>query len=178
MADDIAVSPPRTKKFGRINTLKLPMSEVKVLARRPSIFSLVASGGVPGELTSLVWKLFGQDRVSLSTVLEESSPEVKNFSELVEKMVPHILTSVKIGDVSDCEEDDQGILRGTLALIDLPDIDKNHIFLYGIGVLRALDERAEVVAADLEAFRDGAKRDNAGPVGEAVRTEAVEPSGV
>jgi hypothetical protein len=164
MASDIEVTtPPRRKKFGGLNTLLLPMSKVKVLVRRPSMFSLVASGGLPGELTSLVWRLFGNDgTVTLGTMLEEGSPEVKNFSMLVEKLLPHVLVSVKVADESDCEEDDQGVLRGNIALIDIPDIDKNHIFLYAVGVLKGRDEIGEVVAADLEAFRDRAARGDAG----------------
>ena len=177
MANDIAVSPPRKKKFGALNTLILPMSKAKVLVRRPSMFSLVKSGGLPGELTSLVWKLFGDSNgVSLASVLEEPGPEVEKFAILVEKFIPHVLVSVTVGDVTDAEEDEQGVTRGTIAMIDIPDIDKNHLFLYGVGVLKGLDEIGEVVAADLEAFRARAARTDGGPSGEEVRAEA-QPTG-
>lgn len=178
MADDIAVSPPRKKKFGSVNTVILPMSRAKVLVRRPSMFSLVKSGGLPAELTSLVWRLFGDTNgVSLASVLEETGPEAEKFAVLVEKFIPHVLVSLTIGDVSDAEEDEQGITRGTVALIDIHDIDKNHLFLYGVGVLKGLDEIGEVVAKDLEAFRGKSPRPDDGPGGEEVRAEAQQPSG-
>jgi hypothetical protein len=139
------------------------------------MFSLVAAGGLPGELTSLVWKLFGAEGQSLNTVLQDGQ-DAKNFALLVEKFIPAVLVSVKVGAESDCDVDDAGILRGQLALLDIADIDKNQIFLYGIGVIRG-DEEAEVVARDLDSFRPEPARPDAGSGSAAVQPAAVPAGG-
>lgn len=175
MAETDTLPPTKKKRFGATNTLLLPISGDKVTVRRPSMFSLVASGGLPGELTTLVWKLFGEKKLTLATVLEDGQ-DVKNFALLVEKFLPHVLVDPKIADVSDCEVNGDGLLSGAIALMDISDIDKNHLFLYGVGVLRGIDE-PEVIAADLATFREESERNNDGHDGTTVRTKTKRTRG-
>lgn len=175
----IPVAPINTKKrsrFGRVHVLRLPISGERVRVRRPSTFSLVAAGVLPAELTTLVWKLFGSGQ-KVTDMLEETK-NLFDYTKLVEQMLPHVLVEPQVGAESDCEPGEDGVLRGTVALIDLPDLDKNHIFMYGVGAVRSEDESQpqEVVAADLAPFPGEPARGDAGPGGEAVRA-AAEPAG-
>ncbi len=170
----------KRSRFGRTHTLRLPISGERVRVRRPSTFSLVAAGTLPAELTTLVWKLFGSGK-QVTEMLEEAK-NLTDYTKLVERMVPHVLVDPVVTDVSDCEPDAEGVLTGTVALVDLPDLDKNHLFMYGVGAVRAEEEiqeeagTREVVAADLATFPGEPAPGDAGPGGEAVRA-AAEPAG-
>jgi len=164
--------------------LHLPIMGLKVTVRRPSMFSLVAAGGLPGELTSLVWKIFGGKESSLASILEQGQ-EIKNFATLIEKFIPAVLVDPviyepKIGEEAPKPEIVNGELHGTISALDIPDIDKNHMFLFGMGVIKCLEEqeaiREGVVADDLSTFRDEQPRADAGPAGSAVQP-AAEPVG-
>lgn len=177
MAEERSSKPLRTIGVG---TLHLPIMGVKVKVRRPSVFSLVASGGLPGELTSIIWKIFGGKENSLGSILQEGK-QVTDFSRLVEKFFPHVLVDVKVTGESNCFVDPDGYLNGTINALDIPDVDKNHLFLYGVGITRGLDEQEriaeEVVAADLETFRGEPTRPDAGSGSDEVQPATVEPSG-
>ncbi len=174
------VQPARVAKrsrFGRVHVLRLPISGERVRARRPSTFSLVAAGTLPAELTTLVWKLFGSGK-QVTELLEEAK-NLTDYTKLVERMLPHVLVDPRVADESDCEPGADGVLTGTVALVDLPDLDKNHLFMFGVGAVRAEDEiqdQSEVVAADLATFPGEPAPGDAGPGGEAVRA-AAEPAG-
>jgi hypothetical protein len=165
--------------------LHLPIMGLKVTVRRPSMYSLVAAGGLPGELTSLVWKIFGGKESSLADILEQGQ-EVKNFAMLVEKFIPAVLVDPvvyepKIGEARPEQRVVDGELHGTISALDIPDIDKNHLFLFGIGVIKCLEEqeaiREGVVADDLSTFRDEQPRADSGSAGAALQPAAEPASG-
>jgi hypothetical protein len=171
-------SVPRKKKFGVTHILTLPISQEKVRVRRPSTFSLVAAGGLPADLTALVWRLFGDKDKNLNSVMEQGD-ELKTYSQLVEKLVPYILVQPTVAAESNCDEvDEEGVMVGSIALMDIPDLDKNHIFMYGVGAVRASEEQEGVVAEDLKTFPAEPTRPDTGSGGEEVRTAAVADGGV
>jgi hypothetical protein len=169
-------TPPRKTKIGSTYVLTLPISGEKVRVRRPSTFSLVAAGALPAELTTLVWKLFGDRKKSMADVMMDAE-QLSTYTQLVERFVPHVLVSPKIGDTTELEHDKDGVLTGMVALVDLADLDKNNLFMFGIGAVHADEEVAEVVAADLATFRAKQPRTDAGPGGKAVRPAAKPVSG-
>ncbi len=165
----------RQPRIGQTHPLTLPASREIVEVRRPSTFTLIVSGGLPAELSALVWKLFGT-KMQLVDVME-TGKELKDFAMLIEKFVPFVLVDPVIGETTTCTIGEDGRLHGALRLDDLPDLDKNHLFLFGVGVLKGDDERDEVVAADLATFRAGAARGDAGSGGEALREAPVGAAG-
>lgn len=163
----------RAPRIGQTRPLTLPASQETVEVCRPSTFTLIVSGGLPAELSALVWKLFGT-KMQLADVME-TGKELKDFALLIEKFIPFVLVDPVIGEVTACVVGEDGRLHGTLRLADLPDLDKNHLFLYGVGVLKGDDE--EVVAADLVSFPGESPRGDAGPGGEALRNAPLGAGG-
>lgn len=190
-------------QLGRQHTLTLSNGE-KVRVRRPSSFHLIASGGIPAELTSVVWKLFGET-TRLSKIMEQGEG-LKEYTGLLGKYIPHVVLSPRIvtdkvdsktGEVipvpTECEVGEDGILIGILNIADIPDLDQNDIFLYGIGIGRGDEEQppspgtplAEQptelsppeVAAALTTFRDGAPGPVPGDGGAEVRPAPIGASG-
>lgn len=168
--------PRRVRPFGKVHPLTLPSGN-KVKARRAPSFSLVASGGLPAELTSFVWKLFG-GKAQFDEIMENTNG-LKDYTMLLARYLPYVLVSPRLVNgeaATTCEPDAEGILRGDLNLADVPDLDQNHLFLFGIGVQPADDEpqeEKEAEAAGLRTFPGEPAGAGAGPSGETVRDEAV-----
>lgn len=164
MAESNGKPPTRAAKFGTKHTLILPQSLETVEVRRPSTYTLVAAGHLPAELSTLVWKLYGREMDIQAATNEAKS--LKEYAALVDALLPQILRGITIIDpkaepdaVTDVNVGEDGIARGRLRLVDMLDLDKNTIFLYGVGVLASEEEMAErktqgVVAPDLSTFRD------------------------
>ena len=182
--------------LGGVHTLTLP-SKYKVYVRRPSAFTLIKSGGFPAELASSVWGLFTK-KLDMDTFATDPSA-MQKYAELIEKFWPFVLVKLQvIPDDQDVENGPDAIdcIVGTCHAGDLDDLDKQELFLYGIGLAKhdagsaqiastqepptttpePKPEEAEV--ADLSSFRDGAARDDDRPRREPVRTATVEPAGI
>jgi hypothetical protein len=183
--------------YGRQLTLTLP-SGIKVRARRPSIMTLVASGGFPSELTVEVWKLIKKDALDPDKIGDDAE-SIKSWTSLVDAYIPHVLINPSIvcdvldkdGNVverrdTELTEDEQGLVHGQVNIRDITDMDKNVVFLFGNNICASDEELAEgrrgvggaALAKALLEFRKDPARGDAGPGGEAVRPEAEQPVGV
>lgn len=172
-------APLKRSTFGQQHTLTLSNGE-KVRVRRPSTFYLVAVGALPSELTTTVWKLFSEDgaRDKLGEIMEKGNG-LRDYTGLVTRFIPHVVmppTRVVQDTVddkgvvtrvpTDCIVGPDGVLSGILNVVDLPDLDQNTIFFFGIGVGKSDEEQAAGASSDpavevgpgLEQFRDGAAR--------------------
>jgi hypothetical protein len=171
------------KRYFAPMPVRLPVSGYNVLVRRISNFTLLASGGFPSDLTSLVWRLSqSEGENALDSALREDNTALSRVAALVDKIVPHALVSPKVGpETRDLtladykvtgfdEEESVKILSGVIALVDLQDLDKNAIFLYAQGMMGG-------PVTDLAPFREDGQRPVAGPSGETVQANAVEPAG-
>lgn len=154
--------------------LTLPHSKWRVLARRPSLITLVASGALPIELTSAVWKMASEGKEP-----DENSPQgLRQMAELMESFLPHVLVSPSVGPMTSMDEAESGgPLRGTLALIDLHDLDKRYLFYFGQGTISGdLAEREESREREdvaLARFREGSGRADARSDGQALQSAPV-----
>lgn len=164
--------------YGRPHSVILP-SGVKVLARRPSIMSLIASGGFPDELTALVWRM-GQEK-TVASELSQTPEGIRQLATMIEAFLPYVLMSPKVGPVTATELGDDGVLTGTIERMDIDDGDKNWLFLFGQGVILTQEERQAapktLTAADLGRFRTELQSSQLGQSGEAVQSTAVEVGG-
>ncbi len=174
--------------YGRRLTLSLP-SGIKVKARRPSVLSLIASGGFPSELTLEVWKLVKKDLLDPDKIANDVE-SVMAWAKMIDAYVPHVLINPVLVTGADedtvlVQADDSELVTGKVNIRDITDIDKQTLFLFGQGVVPADEELAErgfggrvaELAATLKEFRGGAARDEAGRGVEEVRAEAVSAPG-
>jgi len=164
--------------YGRPHLVTLP-SGIKMLARRPSIVSLISSDGFPDELTTLVWRM-GEEKNVVSELMR-TKEGIRQLASMMEAYLPFILISPKITSETATEVGPDGVLTGTIASMDLVDEDKNWLFLFGQGLILTPEERQvgpTVAAADLARFREGLKSDVPGQSGAAVQSAAVDASGV
>ena len=172
---------PTPPPFGRSTVLMLP-SGVRVRARRPSIISLIASGGFPTELTGMVWKLANRD-ASVEDLVQNADDLIR-MTQLINAYILNVLVSPKLSMseetalVAPPEEQPQMPWAGVVNLADMEDVDKQFLFLYGQGLLSSEVLQGATGARSLETFRDGAVRVGSGSDGEAVRTETIEPDRV
>src|SRR5712691_6864358 len=171
----------KPSNYGKIHTLTLP-SGYKILARRPSVLSLISSGGFPSQMTQEVWKLIEKEKITVESVTE--SPEaIQQWAIMLNAYLPHVAVDPKIqpGVPTNIVEDDNKMLHGVLAVEDVQDLDKQFIFLFGNGVAASDEELAEKLkeaeAAGLTRFPVGSERVDGGRGSKEVRTEAVEASG-
>ncbi len=179
MAEPEEAPQSKSSKYGRIvQTVSLP-SGVKMRARRPSVLSLIASGGFPSELTLEIWKLASREGDISKNA--ESLDSLKSWAALLEAYIPYVLVTPQIGLVTDVKEDDQGVLIGTIVIGDLQDMDKQVLFLFGNGLVPSDEEIAdgkkEVSAKSLASFRDGEQGADAGSSSEAVQPAPVVAGG-
>lgn len=175
-----APAPSPLIRYGRLHTLTLP-SGAKVRARRPSTMTLVTSGIFPSELATAVWAMQRDGFAKLNTTTDPG--EYKRFAEVVDGFIPHVLVEPKIGEATELTLNADGCLTGFVELSQMPDEDKTHLFFFGQGLFRGDEEmgeekaRMEVLANDLQPFRDGTARPDPGPGGEALQPAAVESGG-
>jgi len=166
--------------YAAAQTLTLPSGK-KVLVRRPSVTSLLASGGFPTGLTSAALKILVEKRLEKPTAQEEAEdPEsVQKWAAMLDSFLPRVLVQPKVGPQTDIAEDETGLLSGTIAVTDILDFDKQVIFYFGTGLYRSDEEieaskAKEATVETLKPFPGGAERVDAGPGSEAVRAETVE----
>ncbi len=174
-----------TYTFGLLHTLTLP-SGAKVKAKRPSILTLIKDGGFPSELTIAVWRMMKRE-MDLDA-LGKDPDAFKQWAALIDAVTASVLVSPAVGEKTDLTADEAGVLCGTVLIGDIPDLDKQFIFLFGNAVYRSdeeqLTEKAKAAqggqedqatprVADLQPFREDAPGGNAGHGGAAIRTEAV-----
>lgn len=158
--------------------LTLP-STLRVHARRPSLMSLISAGGFPTELTGLVWQLASNE---ISPAQMVASPEeLVRTCRLIDAFLAHVLVSPVVQDDADTEitppSTDDEPATGHVRTADLPDTDKQYLFLYGTGMLRATPVAGAMEARTLETFRDESVRADAGSSGPAVQPASEPDSG-
>ena len=158
--------------FGTPETLVLPFSKAKVKVRQPSIVSILAAGGFPNELTTLVWSMYQQTFDPEQMVHDPES--LKQMAVLVDTFVPYVLVQPKVITSGDTQlaVDPEGYTVGVVSIYDLPDLDKQFLFLYAQGLRRADGSQAE--EAKLSNFRDESEGTAAAPGSGDVRAEAVD----
>jgi hypothetical protein len=171
--------------FQSQHTVVLPVSGARVRVRRPSLMTMVTVSGLPTELTSLAMKVANGQRVLESG--DEPDIIKANFAA-IEAYIPFVLVDLKVTkdgptDVHlENHTTDGAIWVGTVNLADLPDIDKQYLFMYGRHLVSPnepdteadIEPAKEATPEEIGQFRDGAAGDDAGSSGEAVRAEAVE----
>lgn len=176
-------------RFGKSQPHRVTLpSGYKALAQRPSTFSLIASGGFPSELSSLVWTLFNAEKKPSELLADSES--LKKYALMLETFTPHVLVSpeiIKTG-TSDCKIDEDGIMRGTLLISEVPDADKQWLVFFGMGIHKSDDEieaaakevgermakgSEEATVEDLKPFRDEPARDDAGQPREEIREATI-----
>jgi hypothetical protein len=153
----------------------LPQSKLRVRVRRPSLVTLIASGAFPAELASIVWKMYEK-----TDETPNDDPEsIQRMARLMEEFIPHVLVTPRIGSVTQLQDDVDGVAQGTIASIDLGDLDKRWLFFYGQGLVEqdGSETTPEVSAASLDSFPEEPARADARPAREPVRAEAVESGG-
>lgn len=184
-------SPIGSVLYGSVLTLKLLSGYDResrggpprlVSARRPSLLTLVTSGAFPSELGTAVWKMAKQGWPVVNSA-DPAPADFQRFAEVIEALLPHVLVDPKIGEVTALSENSAGRLTGFIELANLSDADKQHLFYFAQGVIRAEEEivdakRQEVTARTLEPFRDGQVGADGGPGGAAVQPAAVDAGGV
>lgn len=170
--------------WGRLHTVTLP-SGMKVGARRISLMSLLWAGGFPTELTSVVWSMFNQG-VDVKQLSQEPDG-LRRMVGIIEAVVPHVLVQPKVltpqevegGKTTTLEVGADGVQHGAVALGDIPDVDKQWLFLFGQALIRTDEERDDRAGAPAGpgGFRAERVRADAGPGGAAVRPAAVADPG-
>ncbi len=134
--------------FGRVHTLTLPTG-VKVRARRPSITSLVRSGGFPVDLASYAFRLFSEPG-GTAAIRGEDPAGLQRFADMIEQYLPYVLVSPKVATgenpASQVETGPDGWEVGTVALGDIQDDDKMKLVMFGVGAAYS-DEEARVEQA-------------------------------
>jgi hypothetical protein len=135
--------------LGGTKVLELPHLKQKVLARQPSLVTLIASGGFPSELAAVVWKMY--ERGDNGEQMTSTPDGIRQMANLIEAYVPHVLVKPQVGAVTHVTVDGDGVLDGTIAMIDLPDLDKRYLFFYGQRLLAPIEQTvsAPVERADL-----------------------------
>jgi hypothetical protein len=165
--------------YGKSHVLTLP-SGVKVRARRPSLLSLIYSGGFPTELTATVWQLYAK-QINAEEVAQKEPEGLLRLAGLIEQYIPHVLISPRVGPMTKLDEGPEGVLTGTVALLDILDLDKQYLFLFGQRLILAPEERQagaeQTAAADLAEFRQRAESGDAGSSGAAVQPATVAGAG-
>ncbi len=167
----------KPSNYGKTSIITLP-SGYKIKARRPSVLSLISSGGFPAALTNDMWKLIEKEKID-SKAITESPEMIKQWAGMLDAYIQYVAVDPKIvaeGETSLTEDDDK-TLHGRINIQDVEDFDKQYLFLFGNDVAPSDDEvnakRKEAEAAGLAKFPDGSARVEGGRSSEAVRTETV-----
>jgi hypothetical protein len=102
---------------------------------------------------------------------------MKSLMEIVEQIVPLFLVNLTVGDATETELDADGCLTGTVNMADIPDLDKQYIYMYGRYLLEPEEKKKEqVTTKELDTFRDEPGRGDAGPGGAPIRAAAEQPA--
>ena len=96
--------------------------------------------------------------------------------QLIDAYVPHVLVSPRVAPMSQNELDVNGVVIGTVALIDISDVDKLHLFLYGQGLIDGPATEGGATVA-LKSFRDDDASADSGRGVEEVRAPALDVAG-
>jgi hypothetical protein len=160
--------------WGRRYTVVLPSGH-RVIVRRVSLVSLLWSGGFPTELTAAVWRMFQQAPDAKPV---DDPDTLRKMVGITEGVIPHVLVQPKIGETTALETGADGVLHGTVAIGDIPDLDKQWLLLFGQGLIRTEEERAAGAEPGPEGFRDEPVRPDPGSSSPAVRAAPVGDSGV
>lgn len=172
--------------FKPVQILTLPMSKLKIRAKRFSFMTTVVKTGLPAELTSMVLRAYSGEE-NLLGAPEGDVVKMRSLMEIIEEIVPLFLVNLTLGSETNTELDADGCLIGTLNMADVPDLDKQYIYMYGRYLLNPdQDQKEQVTTKELDTFRDGPGGTDAGSAGEAVRAAAeqstppaaAEPAGV
>ena len=160
-----------TTTIGFTTILTLP-SGLKVRAHRPSVFTLIASGGFPAELTEIVYEMTANPVKPEEMVRDPE--KLRQFALLIDAFVPHVLVDPRVGPLSQNAPGEDGVLTGTVSLIDMNDMDKLHLFLYGQGLIEGpVSEGGGTGSTTLKSFRENESGVDVGRGGEAVRDTAL-----
>jgi hypothetical protein len=173
--------------WGGQHSVMLPSGH-RVVARRISLVGLLWAGGFPNDLTAMVWKMFNQDVNSAK--LGQDADSVRKMVGLIEQVVLAVLVTPDVARCKVCQATyhigalpeghevpqtavtagPDGHVQGTVAIGDIPDIDKKWLLFFGQGLIRTDEERtAAGQAPGPTGFRDEPLRPDAGPAGAAVR---------
>lgn len=176
--------------FRPVQILTLPISKQKIRARRFSFMTTVVKMGLPAELTSTVLRAYGGEESLLATP-ETDVVKMRSLMEIIEQIVPLFLVNLTIGDETNIELDTDGCLVGILNMADVPDLDKQYIYMYGRYLLtpdemKDKDTKKEATTEAVATFRDGIGSIDAGSGGETVQpaaeqspsSVATEPAGI
>lgn len=164
-----------------VKVVTLPFSKYKVRLRRPSLITLIATGGFPTELASVVWKMYETNKNADELAKEPDG--ILHMASLMESYIPFVLVEPHVGGATNLQLDAEGNMTGTWAMIDVSDSDKRFLFFYGQGLLddfptepvkNGATPEPEVSAQTLATFPEEQARADARPAREPVRAEAVE----
>jgi hypothetical protein len=165
------------KSWTGVDEIVLPSGYI-VKVRKVSMYSLIAAGVFPNELTSIAMQVADKKdgTEKLLTSVTEDPEGLKKFAGMVDILLLEVLVD-PVGTMDKdvrtaCEITADNQLTGIINLRELDDDDKQYLFIWTQRPRRALRREVE---ANLDTFRDGAERPAAGSGGEAVRA-ATEPA--
>jgi len=164
--------------FKPIQILTLPISKQKIRAKRFSFMTTVVKTGLPAELTGTVLRAYNGEE-NLLGASETDLVKMRSLMEIIEQIVPLFLVNLTLGDETNTELDADGCLVGVLNMADMPDLDKQYIYMFGRYLLDPTESKKdEVPAKDVETFRDGSGGADVGSGGTPVRAaaEQLDPS--
>ena len=162
-----------TVTIGKVFTIPLP-SGIKVRVRRPSLFSVLAKGRIPGDLTATVWAMINAKK---DEDLIAGPDAIKSMAQMIDMYTEACLVQPKAAEVTDLTEDAEGVLTGTVRVDDLPDADKGRIMAFGQGNWKPEEEASATTRSALETFRDERGSADAPRSGQDVQPAAVTSGG-
>lgn len=157
-------------EIGKQYVFDLPSKLLRVRARRPSLLTILASGGFPNELTAAAWRS-QNGTVDFSG---ENPQLIRQLAQLIDAILSHVLVSPAVGLETRLEEGPDGVAAGTVAVVDLPDVDKQFLFMWA---QRLLPTPGEEAPPALDNFRDERARVDARSAGTAVQPATVGTGG-
>jgi len=167
--------------FSQTRLIPLP-SGTRVYAARPSVITLIRSGGFPTELTGMLWRLTNKDQDPADLV--QSPEDLERIVQLIDTYIPHVQVQPEITLNPDTptsltpppDDAPQEPWSGVVNIRDMTDPDKQFLFLYGQGLLDRLFADVPGVHA-FDQFRAESERATAGPAGASVSSAPVADSG-
>jgi len=167
--------------FGQVTIVTLPSGD-KVRCKKPSLVTMLTVGLFPNDLTVHAIRLYNKDLPAVPTI--EDPEQVKAMMRLIDAFIPRVLVDPAVGAATAVTLDPDGIQTGTTTLEDIPDADKQWLFLWGQSLLPddatklpAPAEETPPASAAVAPFRAGDERPDAGSLGATVPPAAVEPAG-
>jgi hypothetical protein len=165
--------------YGQLTVVTLPSGN-KVRAKKPSLVTLIVGGVFPNDMMRHAIRLYNKDIPEQPTRVEDPE-QARAALQLMDIMLPKVLIHPSIGNVTAVEEDEEGVQKGTVMLEDVPDGDKQWLFLWGQGLLpddasKPLPGEVKTpAAAEVAPFRGESERSDAGSGSAEVQPAAVEP---